>query len=152
MAQIVGYPGGFGVGDTSTRTNTTSTPPVPLGTVGYDSSGNEWRYIRAGGAAGIGTLMQVTASATPFDVVVVTSGANQAVVGVVQGVAFATNDCGWVMRNGVASGITGGTLTAGTNKTTAAAGAAGDSAAADTNNAIGQMLVAAGGIMFVNGL
>lgn len=144
MAQIIGYAAAFGVGDTSTRTNTTGQPPVPLGTVGYDASGNEWRYVRAGGTAAVGTLLQVTQSATPFDAVVVTSGNNQMVAGCVQGAAFAANDCGWVCRGGVVTGITGGTLTAGTNKTTGAAGAAADAAAADVGNSIGVMLVASG--------
>jgi hypothetical protein len=150
MAQVVGYPGGFGVGDTTNRTNTTGTPPVPLGTVGYDASGNEYRYVRFGGTAAAGTLIQPTASATPFDAVVVTSAANQHIVGV-NPAAAVINDCGWVVRNGVATGVSGGTLTAGTNKTTAAAGAAGDSAAADTNDTVGVMLVATG-TMYVKGL
>lgn len=152
MAQIVSYPGGYGVGDTELRVNTTGNPPVSLGEVGYDANGIEYRYVRAGGAAAAGTLLQVTASVTPFDAVVVTSGANQQIVGAVGATAFATNDCGWVIRNGPAAGITGGTLTAGTNKTTAAAGAAADAAAADVNDTVGVMLVAASGTMYVKGL
>lgn len=143
MAQVIGYPSGFGLGDTTARVNTASTPPVPLGTVGYDASGNEYRFVRFGGTAAAGTLLQITASATPFDAVVVTSGANQAIAGV-NTAASVANDCGWVVRNGVATGVTGGTLTAGTNKTTAAAGAAADAAAADINNAVGIMLINTG--------
>jgi len=151
MAQIIGFPGGFGIGDTTARTNTTGQPPVPLGTVGYDAAGIEYRYVRAGGAVGAGTLVQITQSATPFDAVVVTSGANQQIAGAASA-AFANNDCGWLVRNGPCAGITGGTLTAGTNKTTAAAGAAGDSAAADTNDTVGYMLVSGTGLMYVKGL
>lgn len=140
MAQIIGYPGGFGVGDTTTRTNTTGTPPVPLGTVGYDNQGFEYRYIRAGGVIAVGNLVQLTASATPFDAAVVTSAANQQIIGVATA-AFVANDCGWVMRNGPFLTTTTGATTVGTNKTTAAAGATNDTAAADTNNAIGYVLV-----------
>lgn len=143
MAQITGYPGAVGVGDTTARVNTTGAPPVPLGSVGYDVNGNEYRYVRAGGVITAGQLVQVTQSATPFDAVVVTSGANQQIAGVADA-AFAANDCGWLVRNGAAAGVTGGTLTAGTNKTTAAAGAAADAAAGDLNNAVGYMLLVAG--------
>lgn len=140
MAQIVGYPGAVGIGDTTTRTNTTSTPPVPLGTVGYDAAGNEYRYIRAGGVIAINAWVGLATSVTPFDQNVVTSGANLQVAGVATA-AFAANDCGWVVRNGVASAITAGAVAVATNLTTAAAGAAASSAAGDLNNAVGYILV-----------
>lgn len=151
MAQIVGYPGAFGDGDSTHRTNTTGNPPVPLGTVGYDSAGNEYRFVRAGGTITAGQAVQVTQSTTPFDQVVVTSGANQFLAGAADA-AFAANDCGFVVRNGVVAGVTGGTLTAGTPKTTAAAGALADAAAADINNAVAVMLVAASSTAYILGV
>lgn len=136
MAQIVGYKGGYGVGDTSARTNTTGTPPETLGTVGYDKNGNEYRYIRAGGAIALAEAVMPTASATPFDACVVTSGANLALAGVCVDAAFAANDCGWIMRRGQASLKTAGAVAVNTPQTTGAAGVCANSAAGDTNNAV----------------
>lgn len=141
MAQIVGYPGAVGVGDTSTRTNTSSTPPVPLGTVGYDASGNEYRYVRAGGAIAVAEQVRITASATPFDAVVITGGNNLALAGVALGAAFATNDCGWIMRNGVTAMKTAGSVAVDTPQTTGASGTGANSAAADVGNAVAWTLV-----------
>lgn len=141
MAQIVGYPNGYGVGDTSAAGHvvTTGTPPVPLGSVGYDKDGNEYRYIRSGAAITANKACLVTSSATPFDQVVVTTAANQPLAGVcTTGQAFAAaNECGWIVRRGTATVTTAGSVAVTTPQTTAAAGAFADSAAADTNNAVG---------------
>lgn len=145
MAQIVGYPSGYGVGDTSAAGHivTTGTPPVPLGSVGYDKDGNEYRYIRSGAAIGANTACMVTSSATPFDQVVVTTGANLALAGVcTTGQAFAAaNECGWIVKRGVATVATASAVAVTTPQTTAAAGAFADAAAANTNNAVGFILV-----------
>jgi len=140
MAQIVGYPGGYGVGDTSASGHvvTTGVPPVPLGSVGYDKDGNEYRYIRSGAAIGANTAVLATSSATPFDQCVVTTGANQPLAGIcTTGAAFAAaNECGWIVRRGTASATTAGAVAVTTPQTTAAAGALANSAAGDTNNAV----------------
>ena len=140
MAQITGYPSGFGLGDTSARVNTTGAPPVPLGTVGYDSSGNEYRFVRAGGTINAAEQVRVTASATPFDAVVVTGGNNLALAGVATA-GFVANDCGWIMRNGVTAMKTAGAVAVDTPQTTGAAGVGANAAAADTGNAVAWTLV-----------
>lgn len=141
MAQVIGYAGGFGVGDTTDRTVFATTTPLPLGTVGQDAAGNEYRYVRAAAAIAANTALMPTSSATPFDQVAVTSGADLPCIGVNQTAFTAANQCGWILRRGVASVVTAGTVAVTTPQTTAAAGAFANAAAANVNNAVGFILL-----------
>lgn len=151
MAQIIGYPGAYAVGDTSQRD---TVQKLPLGSVGYDADGKEYRYVRAGAAIAANDAVRFQGSALGFDDVRPTSAVQQSVVGVALA-AFASGDYGWVLRRGVGSVKTTGAVAVGTTLATGAtAGTLAAAAATDVNDVGATVLVnsASPQVCFIQGV
>lgn len=123
----------------SAFTQTSTTKKFRLGTLKKDVAGNEYRYIKAGAAITVNQMVKANGSAAGFDDVRA-AGAGSNCVGVAQ-VAIASGSYGWVLRNGVGSVVTAGSVAAGTVLTTGASGAAASAAATDLSNAYATVLV-----------
>lgn len=97
---------------------------LPIGSVAFDSEGNEFRYVKAGAAISARQAVRLNGSTLGYDDVRPTSAAQQGVLGVATA-AFASGDYGFVQTRGrvlaavvnstavgslLASGTTAGTL------------------------------------------
>ena len=120
-------------------TETSTTQKFRLGITRKAVNGNEYRYVKAGGSITVNTMCKTNGSAAGFDDVRAGS-AGSGCVGVAP-VAIASGSYGWLLKNGVGSVVTAGSVAVGTVLTTGAAGAAAAAAATDLNNAYATVLV-----------
>jgi hypothetical protein len=123
----------------SAFTQTSTTKKFRLGTVKSDVSGNEFRYVKAGAAITANQMVKANGSALAFDDVRPAS-AGSGCLGVAQ-VAIASGSYGWILKNGVGSVTTAGSVAVGTVLTTGASGAAAAAAATDLSNAYATVMV-----------
>jgi len=140
MAQLTGLGGAYEAGNSEDRTTTAK---AQLGALAYDKLGNEYRYVKAGAAIAAGDAVRFQGSALGFDDVRPTSATLQTVVGVAL-TAFASGEFGFVLRRGIGSVKTTGSVAA--NIGLASSGTAGTlatTAATDTADLAATVLVSA---------
>lgn len=129
MAQLSQLQGALHVGNSEDRH---TTQKEQLGALAYDVIGNEYRYIKAGEALGANDAVDFNGSALGFDDVRKATDVDRSIVGVAL-TAFASGEYGWVLRRGVGSVKTTGSVAV---KTVLAASATDGTLAtkADTDN------------------
>ena len=90
-------PTGFpGVDSTSRH----ATEVMPLGTLGYDEDGNEYRFVKAGAAIAANDAVKLNGSALGYDDVRVTTNDDEVLFGVATA-AFDSGAYGFVLTRGV---------------------------------------------------
>ena len=98
MAQLTGFPASAPF-DSTWRS--TTAPGLPLGTRALDASGNEYTFVKAGAAIAALDAVRFAGSATGWDDIRPTSAAQQFVVGIADGTAFAEGEYGFIKTGGI---------------------------------------------------